>query len=86
MNVRENIKQVEALAEVAKNHLSGGVLSFEDGKVKFLFHYKLCGLGGVQVCLSKGKINALTILINRLDELYNKEFGWSSNYSPLVSL
>lgn len=86
MSVQDNVKRVEQLTEIAKNHLSGGKLFFEDGKVKFFFHYQLCGLGGVQVCLAKGKINALTLLIKRLDELYNKEFGWTSNFEPLASL
>ena len=86
MNVIENIAKVKELEEVANSHLCGGTFSYIDGKVRVVFNENYCGLHGIQVSLTKGKINALLLLINKMDELYNKEFGWSSFHKTLKSV
>lgn len=80
MTILKNIETLARLEKIVNNHLCGGTFSYEDGKAKIIFFQTFSGLGGVQVSLGKGKINALEILIKKLDELYNEEFAWSKNH------
>lgn len=85
MSVQENIAKVSHLIDIVENHLVGGKLSM-DSHINYIFHDSYSGLDGIRVSLEKGKINGLTLLINKLDELYNTEFGWSSHHTKLESL
>ncbi len=57
----------------------------QGGKAKIIFFQTFAGLGGVQVSLEKGKINALEILIKKLDDIYNSEFAWSKHHVDVES-
>lgn len=86
MSIKSNIKEAQRLTLIAKEHLIGGKLNFTKDHVLFVFHCSHEGLNGVRVSLEKGKINALMLLLNKLDFLYNKEFGWSSHHTTLKSI
>lgn len=86
MTIQENIKIIEKLSLIARKHLIGGRLQIDADYILFTFHCAHEGLDGVRVSLAKGKINALELLIAKLDKLYNREFGWSTNHTVLDSL
>ena len=85
MTILKNIETLKRMEKIANNHLCGGNFSYEGGKAKIIFFQTFAGLGGVQVSLEKGKINALEILIKKLDELYNSEFAWSKHHVDVES-
>ena len=86
MSIQENINKVEELTSIINKHLVGGKLSFDSNHILYILNENYSGFGGVRVSLDKGKINALVILIRKLDELYNIEFGWSSHHVELQSI
>lgn len=83
--IQSNISKVNELTSIVENHPLGGSLSIIIN-VTYIFHEDHCGLHGIRVSLDKGKIHALTTLINKLDEIYNSEFSWSSHHTDLKSL
>ena len=86
MTILENIETVKRLEKIVNNHLCGGKFSYENGKARIVFFQTFSGLNGVQLSLEKGKINALEILIKRLDKLYNNEFAWSKHHRDIKSI
>ena len=86
MTILENIETVKRLEKIVNNHLCGGKFSYENGKARIVFFQTFSGLNGVQLSLEKVKINALEILIKRLDKLYNNEFAWSKHHRDIKSI
>jgi len=84
-SIQDNLSRLSQLNLILEDHLVGGTLK-EDTHLTYIFVEPYGGLNGVRVYLEKGKINAMELLIKKLDELYNKEFGWSSNHTVLSSL
>ena len=84
-SIQDNLSRLSQLNSILEDHLVGGTLK-EDTHLTYIFVEPYGGLNGVRVYLEKGKINAMEVLIEKLDELYNKEFSWSSNHTVLSSL
>ena len=78
MSVQANIAKVEELEIIVNQHLVGGDFSYTGSHVQIIFFDTWSGLHGAQVNLEKGKINALSLLIKKLDELYNASNAWKS--------
>ena len=76
MSIKANIEKVAALEAVINEHQVGGNLEFNSTHVVYIFFDTWCELNGVQVSLAKGKINALELLISKLDELYERSVAW----------
>ena len=84
--VQENIKKMVELESIVKGHLVGGKMEYTGTHVRVIFVDIWSGLNGVQVSLDGGKINALEILLCKLDSLYNVENHWSNHFKPIKSL
>lgn len=85
-SIQRNMAELSNLQSVLDSHLVGGKLTSDDSQLTYMFHETYGGLSGVRVCLSKGKINAYKLLIQKLDRFYNEEFSWSSSHKVLTSL
>lgn len=81
-----NIKNLECLEKLLDNHLCGGHFEYSRHYITFYFIDKYQGLGGVRSAIEGSKSEAIRKLIIKLDELYNHEFSWATDYVPLNSL
>ena len=84
--IQENLRKLEELESLLESHLVGGVYRYTRTHLMITFFDNWSGLNGAQVSLARGKINALELLLRKLDELYNDENQWSSNHTPLKSI
>jgi len=84
--VQENIKRLGELEAIVEKHLIGGKFKYNPTHALIIAFDLWSGFNGVQVSLDKGKINALEIMINKLDELYNADNHWRSNFKPIKSI
>jgi hypothetical protein len=83
MKIRD--KELQKLLNIAKTHPCCRVIEF-DNYVTCQFFEPYSGVESLRVSLGKNKALALTILIRKMDELYNKEFEYSIFHEPLNSL
>ena len=86
MSIKTNIARIKELECIIESHQVGGRLKYEGDVLRVIFFDTWDGFSGVQISLAKGKINALTICIKKLDGAYNKENGWRSSHVDLDSL
>ena len=85
-NPIKNNEIVKNLKQIADNHIIGGNLKFEGTRFLFIFHCEHFQLGGIQSRIITTKKEALTLLITRLDEFYNKLNCHIDWHTPLNSL
>lgn len=86
MTIQQNVAQVQKLKAIVQSHLVGGCFSETKDYVQVVFHDDSYSVQGVRVSKSGGLKNALTLMIEKLDEIYNDAFGWSSHHTPLKSI
>ena len=84
--IKENLDCVKSLQETLRGHIVGGTDEISSTHITRIFFENWQGLGGIRVSLDKGKINALRLMIGRLDDLYNAENKFSSHHTPLKSI
>jgi len=85
-SIQDNLKRVSELETIVSKHSVGGDFEYTPTHVRVLFHDTWAGLNGCQVSLDKGKINALGLLIEKLDKLYNSSQQWRSSFQPIKSI